>query len=113
MFMPIHAHPWDYWRFTPEGFGLLLAPFQTQLVLANGWELMPDTVFGIGVKGPFEGLRQELFPRTDEQIRCWGQELPVDLGPIRLGTRQLWRMTLDASLDAARRRLHRALSRRP
>ena len=20
MFFPIHAHPWDFWRFTPEGF---------------------------------------------------------------------------------------------
>ena len=109
MFMPIHAHPWDYWRFTPEGFGLLLAPLETRLVMANGWELMPDTVFGIGIKGPFEGLRPEMFPRTDLQIRTWGQNLPVDLGPIRLGTRQLWRMTLDATIDAGRRRFQRAI----
>jgi SAM-dependent methyltransferase len=107
MFMPIHAHPWDYWRFTPEGFGLLLAPFQTRLVMANGWELMPDTVFGVGVKGPFEGLAADLFPRTDEQIRNWGHDLPVDLGPIRLSTRQLWRMALQATIDAGRRRLVR------
>lgn len=109
MFMPIHAHPWDYWRFTPEGFGLLLAPFETRLVMANGWDLMPDTVFGIGINGAYQGLSPELFPRTDQQIRSWGRDLPVDLGPIRLGTRQLWRMTLDATLDAGRRRLHRAL----
>jgi SAM-dependent methyltransferase len=105
MFMPIHAHPWDYWRFTPEGFGLLLAPFPTRLVLANGWELMPDTVFGIGVKGPCDDLNIDMFPRTAEHIRTWGQHLPVDLGPIRLGTRQLWKMTLHASLASARRRL--------
>lgn len=105
MFMPIHAHPWDYWRFTPEGFGLLLAPFSSRLVLANGWELMPDTVFGIGIKGPCEGLSVEMFPRTAERIRTWGQDLPVDLGPIRLGTRQLWKMTLQASLAAVKRRL--------
>ena len=30
MFFPIHAHPWDYWRFTPEGFERLLEPFESR-----------------------------------------------------------------------------------
>jgi hypothetical protein len=111
MFMPIHAHPWDYWRFTPEGFGLVLAPFETRLVLANGWDLMPDTVFGIGIKGPFEGLNVDLFPRTADQIRNWGQDLPVDLGPIRLGTRQLWKMTAEATAWSLRRRFEKVRGR--
>jgi len=42
MFFPIHAHPWDYWRFTPEGFELLLEPFESKLVVAQGWDLMPE-----------------------------------------------------------------------
>jgi SAM-dependent methyltransferase len=107
MFMPIHAHPWDYWRFTPEGFGLLLAPFETRLVFANGWHLMPDTVFGVGVKGPFGGLSLGMFPKTEAQIKSWGAGRPVDLGPIRFGTRELWRFTVRESLAAARRRLER------
>ena len=111
MFFPIHAHPWDYWRFTPEGFGLLLAPFETKVVLANGWDLMPDTVFGVGVKGPFEPLEPELFPKTAEQIRTWGQGLPVDLGPIRLTTKQLWEMTLRATATAVGRRVGRLTGR--
>ena len=105
MFMPIHAHPSDYWRFTPEAFRLMLEPFETSLVLANGWELMPDTVIGVGVKGPFV-LAADQFPRTAERIRTWGSEYPVGIGPIRLGARQLWSMTLQATVRAARRRLH-------
>ncbi|HMC39538.1 MAG TPA: class I SAM-dependent methyltransferase [Acidimicrobiales bacterium] len=105
MFMPIHAHPWDYWRFTPEAFELLLAPFETRLVMANGWSLMPDTVIGIGVKGPMEGLTPERFPATAERIRRWGEHLPVDLGPIRLGARQAWGLALGATVTSAKRRL--------
>ena len=105
MFMPIHAHPWDYWRFTPEGFGLLLKPFKTSLVFANGWELMPNVVFGIGVKGDLDGLDLDLFPKTARQIRNWGKHLPVDLGPIRLSARQLWPLTYQATVAAVRKRL--------
>lgn len=105
MFMPIHAHPWDYWRFTPEAFSLLLAPFETKLVLANGWDLMPDTVMGIGVKGPMSELTPELFPRTVAQIESWADGLPIDLGPIRLNTRQAWRIALAGSKQSLRRRL--------
>lgn len=108
MFMPIHAHPWDYWRFTPEAFSLLLAPFESQLVLANGWELMPDTVIGIGVKGPKPDLRRELFPRTVAQIDSWGAGLPVDLGPIRMNTKQAWRIAFDATKTSVGRRLGRS-----
>lgn len=111
MFMPIHAHPWDYWRFTPEGFGLLLEPFETRLVLANGWHLMPDTVMGVAVKGPFPALRDDLFPETCERIRTWGEHLPVDLGPIRLGARQMWGLTMRATATAAGRRLRRVTGR--
>lgn len=105
MFMPIHAHPWDYWRFTPEAFSLLLEPFESRLVLANGWELMPDTVIGIGVKGPMPELTEELFPQLMARINSWGAGLPIDLGPIRMNTRQAWRMALGATGGSVRRRL--------
>lgn len=111
MFMPIHAHPWDYWRFTPEAFELLLEPFETTLVMANGWSLMPDTVMGVGVKGPFPQLNAELFPATAERIRRWGEHLPVDLGPIRLSARQAWGFAFEATAATAKCRL-RAAARR-
>jgi hypothetical protein len=113
MFMPIHAHPWDYWRFTPEAFELLLEPFETSLVMANGWSLMPDTVIGVGVKGPFADLNPELFPATSERIRRWGEHLPIDLGPIRLSARQAWRFAFEATAATAKTRLQRTRQRLP
>lgn len=43
----IHNHPSDYWRFTPEAFRLLLAPFGPRLVGSIGPEGDPVTVFGV------------------------------------------------------------------
>jgi SAM-dependent methyltransferase len=105
MFFPIHAHPWDFWRFTPEGFNQLLEPFENHLVMACGWELMPETIFGVGVKGPVPALSLSLFPETAKRCREWGQGLPVDFGPIRLTVPQLWGHTLRATTAALRRRI--------
>ncbi len=104
MFMPIHERPSDYWRFTPEGFALLLEPFETSLAFAYGFELLPEGVHGVGIKGPFEGLTRERFPRIDAECKRWGAEYPVDLGPIRMKIPQLWRFTFRNTMDAARRR---------
>lgn len=111
MFFPIHAHPWDFWRFTPEGFSKLLEPFASRLAFGHGWELMPDTVFGVGVKGEaFLGV--DLFPDTAIRCRDWGKDLPVGFGPIRMTTRQLLRVTRRETAAAVGRRLrsgsHRA-----
>lgn len=105
MFFPIHAHPWDFWRFTPEGFAQLLAPFETSLVLAHGYEPLPESVFGVGVKGAMADLSPALFPRTSDACEHWGEGLAVDLGPIRMTTRDLWRLTLRESGAALRRKL--------
>jgi len=110
MFFPIHAHPWDFWRFTPEGFNQLLQPFETRLVMAFGWELMPETVFGVGIKGPFPELSEDLFPETSKRCREWGSELPIDLGPMRMNVRDLWSLTLKESAAGARRRVARLRS---
>lgn len=107
MFMPIHAHPWDYWRFTPEAFELLLAPFDTRLVLRVGWELMPSNVFGVGVKGPSDALVERAFPRTVRNRDSWAAGKTVDFGPIRMTVKELWRETLRYSAHAAGRRARR------
>ena len=104
MFFPIHAHPWDYWRFTPEGFSLLLTPFESRLVMAMGWELMPETVFGVGIKGPAPELSEDLFPETAALCANWSAGLPVDFGPIRMSVRHLWRLTLKETSSSIRRR---------
>lgn len=106
MFFPIHAHPWDYWRFTPEGFEKLLEPFESRFVAAQGWPLLPEGVFGIAVKGPAE-LGPAQLPRTMAIARDWGADRRVDFGPIRLTVRELWGYTLRYSREAALARLHR------
>ena len=110
MFFPIHAHPWDYWRFTPEGFELLLRPFESSLVVAQGWDLMPEGVFGVGVKGPAE-LTPEVLPRTMAIAGNFGAGKRVDFGPMRMNVRDLWGHTLRYSVDAVRDRVRGGLSR--
>jgi SAM-dependent methyltransferase len=115
MFFVIHAHPWDFWRFTPEGFNLLLRPFESRLVLANGWTEMPETVFGVGIKGPCSDLTSARLPRTKELADQWPGGATVDFGPIRLTTRQLWGITFDYTGKAVRRKVRgvgRRLARR-
>jgi SAM-dependent methyltransferase len=107
MFFPIHEHPWDYWRFTPECFEMLLEPFESRLVLAHGYALLPEGIFGIGVKGPAPDLTPDRLPRTKHLVDTWGEGQVVDFGPIRMTTRQLWGYTLRYSALAAKRRLSR------
>lgn len=110
MFFPIHAHPWDFWRFTPEGFELLLEPFESRLVVSQGWDLMPEGVFGVGVKGPAE-LRPDQLPRTMNIARHWGAGKRVDLGPMRMSVRELWKETLRYTGESLRDRARRGRRR--
>jgi SAM-dependent methyltransferase len=107
MFFPIHAHPWDYWRFTPEGFAKLLAPFESSFVMAHGYELLPEGVYGIAVKEGAVDLGPHRLPRLAGLAAHWGTDLPVDFGPIRMTTRQLWRETLRHTRRSVRRRFGR------
>lgn len=46
----IHDHPHDYWRFTPEGFLLLLERFKEKKVETDGEPLFPTGIYGWGIK---------------------------------------------------------------
>jgi len=46
----IHGNPYDYWRFTPDGFKVLLENFKSKEVFCTGYEKFPHSVIGIGVK---------------------------------------------------------------
>lgn len=111
MFFPIHAHPWDYWRFTPEGFQLVLQPFESSLVVPVGFELMPMNVFGVGCKASAADLTVDRLPRVKRARDAWGSDMPVDFGPIRMSLGQLWRTTLRYTRDAATTRARRGLRR--
>ena len=106
MFFPIHAHPWDYWRFTPRGLRSAARAVRGQLVVAQGWDLMPEGVYGIGVKGQ-AGLTPDRLPRTVDIARNWGAGKRVDFGPIRLGVRELWGYAFRYGREAATERARR------
>ncbi len=57
---PIHAHPNDYWRFTPESFRILLQLFDTKYVFYQGQSDFPHTVMGIGIKAELTSLPNDL-----------------------------------------------------
>jgi len=111
MFFPIHAHPWDFWRFTPEGFASILEPFETSLAFGYGFDLLPEGVFGVGVKGPFEGLDRSRLKRTDRACNAWGRGRPVDIGPVRMKLGALWRLTLISTAAVAKERSQRAVEK--
>ena len=56
MDLPVHEHPADYWRFTPQGFDLLLRSFSPRRVYLQGHSRFPHTLAGIGIKGGDESL---------------------------------------------------------
>lgn len=61
MKFPIHNFPYDYWRFTPDGFRSLLKPFKHSFVESAGHNRFPHTVVGIGFKGEMpEGVIEKL-----------------------------------------------------
>ena len=47
----IHAHPDDYWRFTPSAFKYIMKQFTASRVYWEGPENKPRYLFGIGTKG--------------------------------------------------------------
>lgn len=58
MKFPIHNHPYDYWRFTPEAFKSLLKKFHHSYVDFAGEESFPHTIIGLGFKGLRPNLRK-------------------------------------------------------
>ena len=61
MKFPIHDFPYDYWRFTPEGFRSILKPFSSCFVDFAGDKLFPHTVVGVGFKGSVSKERMDDF----------------------------------------------------
>ena len=50
MSFPLHNHPWDYWRYTPAAFDLIIRPFQARAVWCQGDPLAPHTVLALARK---------------------------------------------------------------
>jgi SAM-dependent methyltransferase len=91
---PVHDHPSDYWRFTPQGFDLLVKDLSPRRVFLQGHPLFPHTVAAIARKGGSEAalepldqsvpripgtLTQEISPRiAPDSFRPLGATLTAD-----------------------------------
>jgi SAM-dependent methyltransferase len=112
MFFPIHGYPHDYWRFTPDGFRILLEPFEDVWVEGVGHPELPTQVIGIATKGrtltiPSDGLRV-----TREAQSGWDRsEGRIAFGIVQVPLRELFgtlaRQLPRAAAQRARARLSR------
>jgi len=90
MLIGIHAYPSDYWRFTPEGFKVLLADFDEVDVAGMGDPSAPFFVFGLAVRGRPLGLRLVELPSLAAAQRTYElSEGKIKIGPFRYSLREL------------------------
>jgi len=121
MLCPIHAYPSDYWRFTPEGFRVLLEPFETRWVFDDRPKLFPRSVYGVGIKGAAgPGEEERIAAAVRERVvgRFFGSEalsvITVDGHLVTLTRDKVRGKVLFAlrALELARQRVRRWLKRR-
>lgn len=99
-YFPIHRHPADYWRFTPEALGVLLDTLTPVYLAHAGLAVLPHTVLALATKGPVTAEHIHLKLITQEWIRWqatgWKERVLHALPPWLVGTayRQLERLTL-------------------
>lgn len=90
MLFGIHGYPNDYWRFTPEGFRVLLKDFDDVSVAGMGDPTSPVFVFGIAAKGRELGLELTDLPALGKAQRSFDEAAgKVRLGPLRYSLREL------------------------
>lgn len=106
MDFPVHEHPADYWRFTPQAFDLLLERWALRRVYVQGLPRFPHSLAGVGFKATPNGhhtthnaealrrldgvigsisgsLTQEISPRLGpDPFRLLGEELSEDERPF-------------------------------
>jgi len=80
MLFGIHGYPEDYFRFTPEGFRVMLNGFDDVFVCGIGHPDIPTWIVGVGAKGRSLGLSLESFPSLVEAQRLHDERPGVKLG---------------------------------
>jgi SAM-dependent methyltransferase len=81
MDFPVHEHPADYWRFTPQGFDLLLRRFSPRRVYAQGNPRFPHTLAAVGLKGAAGAGGEERLRRLDARVRLISGTLTQEISP--------------------------------
>lgn len=106
MLIGIHAHPNDFWRFTPEGFRTLLAAFDHVDAAGMGDPSCPFFVFGMATKDRPPDVRLAQLPSLVRAQESWERaEGQVRIGPFRYSLRQLSAVLAKELPRAARERL--------
>ncbi len=70
MYFPIHEHPADYWRFTPDGFRTLARAFDAAVIGSAGLTDFPHTVVAIGIKA---GGDPTAAPTLERALHQWSR----------------------------------------
>ena len=105
MLFGIHGYPSDYWRFTPEGFRLLLDGFDEVWVAGIGDPGIPTQVLGVGAKERRLGLSLDRLPTLSAEQAHWERaEGSIRVGPLRLSLRETLALLAREGPRAARER---------
>ena len=75
----IHNHPYDYWRYTPDGVRSLLKPFEFVQVGICGDIDFPDSVVAIASKKPIDKECLDIF---NGELALWSKRWS---GPFKHG----------------------------
>jgi len=73
MNFPIHDYPSDYWRFTPEGFRVLMRSFTSSFVGSIGNTEFPHTIIGLGLKNSIPHDYDEFRKQFEVWKQCWSE----------------------------------------
>lgn len=112
MLIGIHAHPSDYWRFTPEGFKTLLADFDHADATGMGDPSHPFFVFGAATKGRPLDVELSELPALSRAQEEWARaEGKLRVGPFRYSLRGFAGVVLQELPRAARQRAAARLKR--
>lgn len=76
MNFPIHDYPYDYWRFTPQGFKSLLKPFAFSFVDSVGNPEFPHTIVGLASKSFVSDNFMDGFMKQFEIWKQYWSETP-------------------------------------
>jgi SAM-dependent methyltransferase len=76
----IHAHPSDYWRFTPEALKLLLERYPSQLIGWHGPARRPANVWALACRENHPGIREEQVRLYRRRMDQYARE---PLSPLR------------------------------
>lgn len=99
MLFPIHSHPEDYWRFTPETFRQLAAVFPHSAIFTAGETIFPHTVCGVAAKGGYDATT---FGALADRLAHLNALMPYPMDPYsRRLIRHLARQVLAVSTSPA------------